>query len=48
MTIAQEVGKNFSQIATVQFHSRFRNKTVANKTKSPALQRDFFIDDVTD
>lgn len=48
MTTAQEVGKNFSQIATVQFHGRFRKKTVANKTKSPALQRDFFIDDVTD
>lgn len=48
MTTAQEVGKNLFTNATVQFHGRFRNKTVANKTKSPALQRDFFIDDVTD
>lgn len=48
MTTAQEVGKNLFTNATGQFHGRFRKKTVANKTKSPALQRDFFIDDVTD
>ena len=44
MTTAQEVGKNFSQIATVQFHGIFRKKKPSQtKQKVPLYNGTFLL-----